>query len=111
MENYYFIVFSKLLAQAYGEGSYGAQEYSANETTGGGDGNTGGNNGGNSGGNNGGNGDGTQTTTEQTPNTGFFGQSQDMAVASITGILLLAIAIVGTIYVLVSRARRKKNEK
>lgn len=52
------------------------------------------------------------TTTETAPNTGLFGIPQDMAVASLSGALLVAVAVIGIVYVLVSRSRaRKKDEK
>lgn len=82
MDTYYFITLANLFAQAYGSDAYGTSDYNGQTTT----------------------------TTEQAPNTGFFGQPQDVVVGSITGILLVAIAVVGIVYVLISRARRKKSE-
>ena len=48
-------------------------------------------------------------TTESAPNTGFLGMSQDAAIASAGGALLVAIAIAGAVYVVISRIRNKKN--
>ena len=79
-----------LFAQAYGSDAYGAQTYSCpeNQTT------------------------CVQGTTEGAPNTGFLGLSQDAAIASGAGALLIAIALVGTAFVLLSRRRaNKKNSQ
>lgn len=76
-----------LFAQAYGVDSYGGQTYSCQEND-------------------------TAciqgTSAEGAPNTGFMGLSQDAAIASGAGALLLAIAIVGSIFVIVSRRRANK---
>ncbi|MFZ1250199.1 MAG: hypothetical protein WAR37_02010 [Candidatus Microsaccharimonas sp.] len=75
-------------AQAYGTDAYGEQSYSCqtNDTS------------------------CYTTVTEGAPNTGFLGLSQDAAVASISGGLLIAVAVVGTVFVVISRVRsRKKN--
>ena len=52
-----------------------------------------------------------ETTSTGAPNTGFLGLSQDAAIASLGGALLVAVAVAGVITVLVSRRRRiKKND-
>ena len=87
MNTEYTVKNNLFFAQAYGADSYGTQTYScqvgeANCTT----------------------------TTETAPNTGFFGLSQDAAIASGAGALLIAIAIVGAVFVVLSRRRaHKKN--
>ncbi len=74
-------------AQAYGTSTYGEQSYSCNDT------------------------DSCVTgSTEAAPNTGFLGLTPDAAVASIGGALLVAIALAGAIYVIVSRGRARKNK-
>jgi len=50
----------------------------------------------------------TTTTTTGAPNTGFLGLSSDAAIASVTGALLLAVALVGAVYVIVQRRARKQ---
>lgn len=86
----YKINSATILAQAtYGDQVYGSQVYSDCKQTA----------------------DGCEpitTGTTTAPNTGFLGMSPDAAIASLSGALLLAIAIAGTIYIFVSRARRKK---
>lgn len=99
---------SFLFAQAYGTESYGSQVYSDCEISG--DEcvpiTSGGNNGGNTGGESGGNGGGTGTGgTTTAPNTGFFGMSQDAAISSLSGALLVVVAVVGMIMVVASRRR------
>lgn len=86
---------SSILAQAYGGDSYGTEQYGDCVQTS--EGCVVAPNGG-----------GTTTTTETPPNTGFLGLSQDAALASVTGALLVAIAIVGAVYVIVSRRRNSK---
>lgn len=81
-------------AQAYGSDSFGSQEYGGCVQTS----------------------EGcipTTTTTAPvagTPNTGFLGLSPDAAIASAGGALLVAIAVIGTVFVLVSRRRSRKNK-
>ena len=93
MEMNYTFTHSTLFAQAYGAESYGQQEYSYCEQTP----------------------EGcvpvaTTTSTSQpaAPNTGFFGLSQDAAIGSISGALLVAVAVAGAVYVVVSRRRAAK---
>lgn len=83
----YTLKHQSLFAQAYGTSSYGGQTYSCptSDTT-----------------------CTTGTTTETAPNTGFFGLSQDAAIASGAGALLIAIAIVGSVFVVISRRRANK---
>lgn len=94
MNMQYIVENGKLFAQAYGGDSYGQQLYSDCEQTP----------------------EGcipvTQTTTTA-PNTGFLGLTPDAAVASLSGALLVAIAVAGAIYVIVARRRadKKKDEK
>jgi len=76
-------------AQAYGGDSYGTQTYNGCEQTSEGC---------------------VVTTATQAPNTGFLGLSPDAAIASGSGALLVAVAIAGAIYVLVSRRRTNKNK-
>lgn len=85
---------SSILAQAYGSGSFGDEQYGDCQITS--DGCVPITSG------------GTTTTTETAPNTGFLGMSQDAAIASAAGALLVAIAIVGAIYVIVARRRNSK---
>lgn len=83
----YTVKNSLFFAQAYGTDTYGGQTYSCVE------------------------GDtscATGTSTEGAPNTGFLGMSQDAAIASGAGALLVAIAIVGSVFVIVSRRRANK---
>ncbi len=78
-------------AQAYGGESYGSQVYSDCVQTS----------------------EGcvpTTTSTAGAPNTGFLGLSPDAAVASAGGALLVAIAVVGTVYVVLSRRRSNKKK-
>ena len=80
---------SSIFAQAYGTDSYSHTVYSYCEQTA----------------------DGcVPIQTTGAPNTGFLGMSQDAAIASLGGALLVAVAIAGTITVLISRRRsHKKN--
>lgn len=48
--------------------------------------------------------------TTGAPNTGFLGLSQDAAIASVGGALLVAVAVAGAITVLVSRRRAHKKK-
>ena len=77
------------VAQAYGTDSYSQQVYSYCEQTSEGC---------------------TPITPTGAPNTGVLGMSQDAAIASLGGALLLAVAIAGTIVVLVSRYRAHKKK-
>lgn len=52
----------------------------------------------------------TTTTTETAPNTGFFGLSQDAALATMAGAMLVALAIVGVVFVIVGRVKARKNK-
>jgi len=70
--------------QAYGTGTYGGQSYSCPETM-----------------------THCQQETVNPPNTGFFG-SPDAAMSVASGALLVAIAVAGAIYVIVSRVKRNK---
>lgn len=79
-----------LFAQAYGSDTYGGQTYSCTAGVANCSPNSGG------------------TTQEGAPNTGFLGLSQDAAIASGAGALLVAIAIVGSIFVIASRRRANK---
>lgn len=74
-------------AQAYGSDTYGAEQYSNCQITA----------------------DGCVpiTSTAGAPNTGFLGLSSDAAVASVSGALLVAVAIIGTLTVLAKRRSRK----
>lgn len=86
-----------LFAQAYGSGAYNEQIYSGCEQT-----------------SNGcvPNTDNPTTGAEGAPNTGFLGLAPDAAVASFSGVLLIALAVVGTVYVITRRIRsRKKKEQ
>ena len=76
-------------AQAYGGDEYGAQFYSGCEQTSEGC---------------------IPVTTTQSPNTGFMGLSPDAAIASASGALLIAVAVVGIVYVVLSRRRSRKNK-
>lgn len=51
------------------------------------------------------------TTTETAPNTGFLGLSSDGAVASVSGALLLAVALAGVGYIVSSKVRRGRHLK
>ncbi|MGH7218545.1 MAG: hypothetical protein ACREGE_03845 [Candidatus Microsaccharimonas sp.] len=92
MEIIYSTKTNAFFAQAYGTSTYGTQEYScvpgdvacatATET-------------------------GTETGTVA-PNTGFLGMSQDAAIASVGGAVLLAVALIGTAFVIISRFRASK---
>jgi hypothetical protein len=78
-------------AQAYGSDAYGSQTYSGCVQTA----------------------DGCvvpTSTTETPPNTGFLGMTPDAAVASLSGVLLVALAVVGTIFVVTKRIRSRKNK-
>ena len=82
-----------LFAQAYGSGTYNGQNYGGCTQTA----------------------DGcvpytTSTETETPPNTGFLGLTPDAAVASLSGVLLVALAVVGTIFVVTRRIRSRKNK-
>ena len=90
MNKEYTFKSSTLFAQAYGGDPYGSEVYSNCQQTA----------------------DGCipTTSTENPPNTGFLGLSPDAAVASASGALLVTLAIVGTVYVLVSRARSRKKK-
>lgn len=78
------------LAQAYGMGEYGDQTYSGCVQTA----------------------DGcVSVSTETPPNTGFLGMTPDAAVASLSGVLLVALAVVGTIFVVTKRIRSRKNKE
>lgn len=50
------------------------------------------------------------TTTGGAPNTGFLGLSPDAAIASFSGILLIAVAVVGIAYVVFGRIRALKKK-
>lgn len=76
-------------AQAYGGDAYGTQVYSDCQQT---------------------NEGCVPISTTQAPNTGFLGLSPDAAVASASGALLVAIAIAGAVYVIVSRRKSRKNK-
>lgn len=79
-----------IFGQAYGTDSYGAEIYSCEQTD--------------------------TVCIEQAqsgaaaPNTGFFGSS-DAALATTGGALLVAIAIAGAIFVIVSRVKRNKSKQ
>lgn len=77
-------------AQAYGTDSYGEQVYSDTSSSNPSEPAT------------------NPGTTTTAPNTGFLGMSQEAAVASSSGALLIAVALVGTVYVIVNRRRRVK---
>jgi len=85
----YTVKNSIVFAQAYGSGTYGTQTYSCQEantcTT-------------------------TTAPTEGAPNTGFLGLSQDAAIASLAGAVLVAVAIIGSIFVVISRHRATKKK-
>lgn len=53
----------------------------------------------------------TTTQTPNAPNTGLFGLTPDAAFASVTGALLVALAIVGAVYVVMQRRLRKKKSE
>lgn len=92
MNTHFHYTFSTKFAQAYGVEQYGQQEYSYCEQTP----------------------EGcvpVNTTTATPPNTGFLGLSSDAAVASLSGALLVAIAIAGAVYVIVSRRRASKRKE
>lgn len=74
-------------AQAYGANTYSAGGYSGCEQTA----------------------EGCVATTTGAPNTGFLGLTPDAAIASGTGALLVAVAIVGAITVLTKRRARKNS--
>ena len=77
-------------AQAYGSDAYGEQTYSGCVQTA----------------------DGCVVPTSETPpNTGFLGMTPDAAVASLSGVLLVALAVVGTIFVVTKRIRSRKNKE
>lgn len=88
MEIIYSAKTNAFFAQAYGTSTYGAQEYSCVP------------------------GDTACATGVETsvgaPNTGLFGMSQDAAIASLGGAVLLAFAVVGAVFVIVSRMRATK---
>lgn len=71
--------------QAYGSDTYSAQEYGCVEGQ-------------------------ASCQTEAAPNTGFF-SSPDAALATSAGALLVALAIVGIVYVIVSRIKYNKKQK
>ena len=76
-----------IFGQAYGTDTYGEQTYSCTDTQ------------------------TTCQTTEGAPNTGFFGNS-DAALATTAGALLIAVALVGVVFVVLSRIKsRKKNSE
>ena len=78
-----------LFAQAYGTDNYGTEVYSNCEQTP----------------------EGCIPITETSaPNTGFLGLTPDAALASASGALLVAIAIVGAMYVIFSRRRATKKK-
>ncbi len=83
----YTVINGTLFAQAYGTDAFGEQTYSCQQND-------------------------TAciqgTSTEGAPNTGFLGLSQDAAIASGAGALLIAIALVGSIFVVASRRRANK---
>lgn len=79
-------------AQAYGSDTYGAQEYSATSSTGGGSGD----------------GATTGTGTTTAPNTGFFGLTPDAAISTGAGALLVALALVGMVFVITGRIKHRK---
>jgi hypothetical protein len=88
MEIIYSSKTNAFFAQAYGTDAYGAQAYSCAP------------------------GEATCSTSVDSgvgaPNTGFLGMSQDAAIASLSGAVLLAFAIAGAIFVVVSRNRAAK---
>ncbi len=87
------------LAQAYGTESYGTSTYtcqsgqSCDTPT-----------------NTGGTGSGSGSTTTA-PNTGFLGLSNDAVLPTMSGVVLIAIALVGALYVIASRVRARKHAK
>lgn len=57
-----------------------------------------------------------QTTAEceqsvAPPNTGFMGMSESAAIATSAGALLVAIALVGAVFVIIARIRRNKKSE
>lgn len=72
-----------IFGQAYGTTTYGAEQYSCA------DGET-----------------ACQTQVVGAPNTGFF-TNTDAVLATTAGALLVAVAVVGAIFVLVARVKRK----
>jgi hypothetical protein len=89
MNTFYTYSPVKTVAQLnYGEGSYSTQVYGCED------------------------GDTSCITTEDVtagaPNTGFFGMSQSAAIATTAGALLVAIAVIGIVFVVVSRLRHRK---
>jgi hypothetical protein len=49
-----------------------------------------------------------EETVVGAPNTGFMGMSESAVIATSAGALLVAIAVVGALYVIVARIRRHK---
>lgn len=88
MEIIYSTKTNAFFAQAYGTTTYGTQEYSCAP------------------------GDAACIANAETsttaPNTGFLGMSQDAAIASVGGALLLAVALAGAAFVVISRIRATK---
>lgn len=75
--------YSIVAQTSYGDSAYGSQVYSCQTTA----------------------------ECEQTvapPNTGFMGMSESAVVATSAGALLVAIALVGAVFVIVARIRRNK---
>jgi hypothetical protein len=84
--NIYTSTSLKTLAQTnYGDSSYGTEIYSCQNAA-----------------------ECEQQATVGAPNTGFMGMSESAVVATSAGALLVAIAVIGAIYVIVSRIRRNK---
>lgn len=75
-----------LFAQAYGADTYGAEAYSTASPS-----------------------ENTGSTTA--PNTGFLGLTPDAAVSTAAGGLLVALAVVGTIFVISGRIKARRNNK
>ena len=76
-------------AQAYGTDAYGTQAYSDCQQTG----------------------EGCVATTAatQAPNTGFLGLPPDAAMATVSGTLLVAFAVVGAAYVVAGKRKSNKH--
>lgn len=95
MDTLYYIPAKTVAQLNYGEGAFGTQSYGC-ET-------------------------GAECIVEQgaatpgmdvgTPNTGLFGMSQSAAIATTSGVFLVAVALISGIAVLVSKARRSKESK
>lgn len=80
------IPYTVVAQTSYGDSAYGSQVYSCQ----------------------------TAADCEQTvapPNTGFMGMSESAAIATSAGALLVAIALVGAVFVIVARIRRNKKSE